>query len=462
MTLKHPKGPQLPAGDLSIAPTFTLERDHIPRHRLPEDEMAPDIAYQIIHDELMLDGNARLNLATFVTTWMEPQAEKLMAECLDKNMIDKDEYPQTAELEMRCVNTLSRLWNAPDADQATGCSTTGSSEAAMLGGLALKRLWQKRRREAGKPADRPNLVMGINVQVCWEKFANYWDVEMRLVPMEGDRFHLSAEEAVAQCDENTIGVVAILGSTFDGSYEPIQEICKALDDFEERTGIDVPVHVDGASGAFVAPFVDQELEWDFRLPRVASINASGHKYGLVYPGVGWIVWRDADALPEDLIFWVNYLGDNMPTFALNFSRPGAQVVAQYYNFLRLGFEGYRAVQSYARDVATSLANQIEKLGPFKLLTRGDELPVFAFTLAEEIDNFTVFDVSNALRERGWLVPAYTFPENRTDLAALRVVVKRGFGHDMANLLVGDLQRQLPRLQKQAAPLHEGTATGFSH
>ena len=462
MALTHPKGPAPPGNDLAVAPIFTLESERIPRHRIPDGEMAPDVAYQIIHDELMLDGNARMNLATFVTTWMEPQAERLMAECLDKNMIDKDEYPQTAELEMRCVNTLSRLWNAPDADQATGCSTTGSSEAAMLGGLALKRLWQKRRGEAGKPADRPNLVMGINVQVCWEKFANYWDVEMRLVPMEGDRFHLSAEEAVAVCDENTIGVVAILGSTFDGSYEPIQEICKALDDFEERTGIDVPVHVDGASGAFVAPFVDEELEWDFRLPRVASINASGHKYGLVYPGVGWIVWRDADALPEDLIFWVNYLGDNMPTFALNFSRPGAQVVAQYYNFLRLGFEGYRAVQSYARDVATSLADQIAKLGPFELLTRGDELPVFAFTLAEEIDNFTVFDVSNALRERGWLVPAYTFPENRTDLAALRVVVKRGFGHDMANLLVGDLQRQLPRLQKQAAPLHEGTATGFSH
>jgi glutamate decarboxylase len=462
MALTHPKGPAPPGNDLAVAPIFTLESESIPRQRIPDGEMAPDVAYQIIHDELMLDGNARMNLATFVTTWMEPQAEKLMAECLDKNMIDKDEYPQTAELEMRCVNSLSRLWNASDAEQATGCSTTGSSEAAMLGGLALKRLWQKRRGEAGKAADRPNLVMGINVQVCWEKFANYWDVEMRLVPMEGDRFHLSAEEAVAVCDENTIGVVAILGSTFDGSYEPIQEICQALDDLQERTGIDVPVHVDGASGAFVAPFVDEGLEWDFRLPRVASINASGHKYGLVYPGVGWIVWRDAAALPEDLIFWVNYLGDNMPTFALNFSRPGAQVVAQYYNFLRLGFEGYRAVQSYAREVATSLADQIDELGPFELLTRGDELPVFAFTLDEEVDNYTVFDVSNALRERGWLVPAYTFPENRTDLAALRVVVKRGFGHDMANLLVGDLQRQLPRLQKQAAPLHDGTATGFSH
>jgi glutamate decarboxylase len=463
MTLAHPKGPATPTNDLAVAPIFTLEAERIPRHQLRDTEMLPDVAYQIIHDELMLDGNARMNLATFVTTWMEPQAERLMAECLDKNMIDKDEYPQTAELEMRCVNALSRLWNASDAEQTTGCSTTGSSEAAMLGGLALKRRWQKRRAAAGKAADRPNLVMGINVQVCWEKFANYWDVEMRLVPMEGERFHLSAEEAVALCDENTIGVVAILGSTFDGSYEPVQEICAALDEFEARTGVDVPVHVDGASGAFVAPFIDEELEWDFRLPRVASINASGHKYGLVHPGVGWIVWRDADALPEDLIFWVNYLGDNMPTFALNFSRPGAQVVAQYYNFLRLGFEGYRKVQGYAREVATGLADRIAQLGPFELLTRGDELPVFAFTLSDEVDNFTVFDVSNALRERGWLVPAYTFPENRTDLAALRVVVKRGFGHDMADLLVSDIERQLPRLQKQSAPLHDGSeASGFHH
>jgi glutamate decarboxylase len=462
VTLTHPKnGASAAASDLAVAPIFTLER-RIPRHELGKGEIPADVAYQVIHDELMLDGNARMNLATFVTTWMEPQAEKLMAECLDKNMIDKDEYPQTAALEMRCVNILSRLWNAPDAEQATGCSTTGSSEAAMLGGLALKRRWKKRRTAAGEPTDRPNLVMGINVQVCWEKLANYWDVEMRLVPMEGDRFHLSAEEAVALCDENTIGVVAILGSTFEGSYEPVEEICAALDEFERRTGIDVPVHVDGASGAFFAPFVDPDLEWDFRLPRVASINASGHKYGLVYPGVGWIVWRDADALPDDLIFWVNYLGDNMPTFALNFSRPGAQVVAQYYNFLRLGFDGYRKVQGYSRDVATRLADQIGELGPFELLTRGDELPVFAFTLTPEIDNFTVFDVSNALRERGWLVPAYTFPKNRTDLAALRVVVKQGFGHDMADLLVADLQRQLPRLEKQTAPLHETAATGFHH
>ncbi len=463
MTLKHPKAAATPSGDLSVQTVFTLEGDKIPRHRLRDTELPPEVAYQIIHDELMLDGNARMNLATFVSTWMEPQAEKLMAECLDKNMIDKDEYPQTAELEMRCVNILSRLWQAPDADEAVGCSTTGSSEAAMLGGLALKRLWQHRRKAEGKSTDKPNLVMGINVQVCWEKFANYWDVEMRLVPMEGDRYHLSAEEAVKLCDENTIGVVAILGSTFDGSYEPVQEICAALDDLEERTGLDIPVHVDGASGAFVAPFADPDLVWDFRLPRVASINASGHKYGLVYPGVGWIVWRDAAALPDDLIFWVNYLGDNMPTFALNFSRPGAQVVAQYYNFLRLGFDGYRKVQLYSRSVATRLAAQIAEIGPFELITRGDELPVFAFKLQDEVTNFTVFDVSNSLRERGWLLPAYTFPANRTDLAALRVVVKLGFTHDMADLLVKDIERQLPHLQAQPSPVRDASnSAGFHH
>jgi glutamate decarboxylase len=286
---------------------------------------------------------------------------------------------------------------------------------------------------------------------------------MRLVPMEGERFNLSAEEAVERCDENTIGVVAILGSTFDGSYEPVEEICEALDALQAETGLDIPVHVDGASGAFVAPFVDEDLAWDFQLPRVASINASGHKYGLVYPGVGWVVWRDSAALPEDLIFWVNYLGDNMPTFALNFSRPGAQVVAQYYNFLRLGFEGFRNVQGYAREVATGLSGKIEELGPFELITRGDELPVFAFKLKDDVENFTVFDVSNALRERGWQVPAYTFPKNREDLAALRVVVRRGFTHDMADLLLADLKRQLTRLEGQPAPVHdEASAAGFRH
>lgn len=283
MPLAHPSDPaRTRRREVAVNPIFTREPVQVPRNRIPATELDADTAYQVVHDELMLDGNARLNLATFVTTWMEPQAQTLMTECVDKNMINKDEYPRTAELEQRCVRMLADLWHAPDPDHATGCSTTGSSEACMLAGLALKRRWQHRRRAAGASTDRPNLVMGINVQVCWEKFANYWDVEARLVPMQGSRFHLAAPEAVRCCDENTIGVVAVLGSTFDGSYEPVAEICAALDDFQHDRGWDIPVHVDGASGAMIAPFCDPDLEWDFRLPRVASVNTSGHKYGLVY------------------------------------------------------------------------------------------------------------------------------------------------------------------------------------
>ena len=455
--LRHSANPMIadPAVGAGVTP---------PKQRLGDGPAPADAAYQVIHDELMLDGNARLNLATFVTTWMEPQARQLMSECVEKNMIDKDEYPQTAEIERRCISILSDLWHAPDPDQAVGCSTTGSSEACMLGGMALKRRWMARQKAAGKGGSaRPNLVMGVNVQVCWDKFCNYWEVEPRLVPMEGDRFHLSAEEAVAHCDENTIGVVAILGSTFDGSYEPVAEIAAALDDLQARTGLDIPIHVDGASGAMIAPFLDPHLPWDFRLPRVASINTSGHKYGLVYPGVGWVVWRDHEALPEELVFKVNYLGGEMPTFALNFSRPGAEVVAQYYTFVRLGFEGFRAVQQASRDIATGLAERIGELGPFKLLTRGDELPVFAFTTADDVSAFNVFDVSRRLRERGWLIPAYTFPANRTDLSVLRIVCRNGFTSDLALLFMEDLQRLLPELERQSEPLSvEEAPQAFHH
>ncbi len=377
-----------------------------PKDQLADDPILADVAYQLIHDELLLDGSARLNLATFVTTWMEPQARELMAECVDKNMIDKDEYPATAELERRCVAMLADLWHAPSPADATGCSTTGSSEACMLAGLALKRRWQNRVHDRTR---QPNLVMGANVQVCWDKFCRYWDVEPRIVPMEGDRFHLDATSAAALCDEDTIGVIAILGSTFDGSYEPVAEIAAALDALAASGGPDVAIHVDGASGAMIAPFLDDELQWDFRLPRVASINTSGHKYGLVYPGVGWVLWRDQAALPEELIFKVDYLGGQMPTFALNFSRPGAEVVAQYYMFFRLGRSGYRAVQQAARDVAALLAERIEQMPEFALITRGDQLPVFAFTTTDAVEGWDVFALSRALRERGWQLPAYTFP-----------------------------------------------------
>ncbi|NUS85198.1 MAG: glutamate decarboxylase [Streptomyces sp.] len=438
--------------------------DEVPRNRLPDGPMAPHTAHQLVHDELMLDVNARLNLATFVTTWMEPQGDQVLFECRDKNLIDRDEYPRTAELERRCVAMLAHLWHAPDPDSVMGCSTTGSSEACMLAGMAFKRRWAKRNPARYPGAARPNLVMGVNVQVCWEKFCNFWEVEARQVPMEGDRFHLDPQAAADLCDENTIGVVSVLGSTFDGSYEPVAEVCAALDDLQERTGLDIPVHVDGASGAMVAPFLDTDLVWDFRLPRVASINTSGHKYGLVYPGVGWALWRTVENLPEELVFRVNYLGGELPTFALTFSRPGSQVAAQYYTFLRLGREGYRAVQQTTRDVARSLAERIEALGDFRLLTRGDELPVFAFTTAEGVRNFDVFDVSRRLREHNWLVPAYTFPPNRQDLSVLRVVCRNGFTTDLSDLFLEDLETLLPELRSQPHPLDrpENLATAFHH
>jgi len=439
--------------------------DLVPIYELPKTGMDSETAYELITNELLLDGQARLNLATFVTTWMPSTAERLMAHTADKNMIDKDEYPQTAQIEARCVNMIARLWHVPECEQATGCSTTGSSEAAMLAGMALKWRWRARQEAAGKPADRPNLVMGANVQVCWEKFCRYWEVEPRLVPMEGERFHLGAEEAVAACDENTIGVVAILGSTFDGSYEPIKDIAAALDRLESDQGLDVPLHVDAASGGFVAPFIQPDLEWDFRIERVQSINASGHKYGLIYPGIGWAIWRDVEALPRDLIFDVNYLGGNMPTFALNFSRPGSQVITQYFTFTSLGFEGYQRVIQHAQDVAIQIAKGVEDLGPYRLISRGDELPVFAFTLKDGVDKYTVFQLSARIRERGWLVPAYTFPENRQDLSVLRIVVRAGMSHNMADLLLEHMQEVTDDLESLDAPLPRrkaGPREAFRH
>ena len=439
---------------LAIAPTYSRPgmRQGIPKHVLPAEGMDPRVAYRLLHDELMLDGNARQNLATFVTTYMEDEADMLFAESSDKNMIDKDEYPQTAAIEGRCVSIMSALWNSPDHETATGTSTTGSSEAVMLGGLALKWRWRQRREAAGLTSDRPNLVMGINVQVVWEKFCRYWDVEPRYAPIEEGRLQLNAEEALKLCDENTIGVVAILGSTFDGSYEPVREIADALDELAESGGPDIPIHVDGASGGFIAPFLDPDLEWDFRVPRVHSINASGHKYGLVYPGVGWVIWRTPDDLPEDLVFHVNYLGGDMPTFALNFSRPGAQVIAQYYNFIRLGFEGYREIQQACREAARYTAEQIAAIGPYELLSDGSQLPVFLFRLKKDISHYTVYDVSAKMRERGWQVPAYSLPETLTDVSGLRVVVRNGFGRDMADLFLDDLRSATKYLEGLPARL----------
>ena len=454
--------------DSVLIPTYARSalESRVPKYEMPENEMLPETAFNIIHDELMLDGNARLNLATFVTTWMEPEAVRLMSETFDKNMIDKDEYPQTANIEARCVNIIARLWNSPEDEEAVGTSTIGSSEAAMLGGMALLKNWRKRREAEGKPADRPNMVMGINVQVCWEKFCVYWDIEPRFIPMEEGRYHLGVAEALELCDENTMAVMVIVGSTFDGSYEPVKDMNDALDRLQDEKGLDIPIHVDGASGGFVAPFLQPDLEWDFRVPRVQSINASGHKYGLVYPGVGWIIWRNQNALPEELVFKVNYLGGEMPTFSLNFSRPGNQIVAQYYNFLRLGKDGFRRIHQACQDVALYLSGSLEKNYPLiELISDGSDIPVFAFRMsatAEASTNYTVFDLSERLRDRGWQVPAYTFPENCKHIAVLRIVVKEGFNRDMADMLLADFDRHIKWFKDHPEHKPKQTGSHFSH
>ena len=425
----------------------------VPRNRLADTGLESNLAYQIIHDHLMLDGNARLNLATFVGTWMEPEARRLMEECADKNMIDKDEYPQTAELEERCLRILAELWHAEDPTKAIGTSTTGSSEGCMLGGMVLKWHWRQKRKAAGLDDRRPNLVMGTNTQICWDKFCAYFDVEPRMVPITPTRLHLTGEEAVAQCDENTIGVVGILGSTFDGSYEPIAGIQRCLDELQERTGLDIPIHVDAASGGFVAPFNSPDLLWDFRLPRVKSINTSGHKYGGVLPGVGWVLWREQSALPEELRFNVNYLGGEMPTIGMNFSRPGAQVVGQYFNFLHLGRTGYTHRMAALEAIACRVADGIAAMPQFRLVSHPmGQLPVFAVELDQAVTNWTVFQLSDKLRERGWLIPAYTMPADCEEMAVLRFVIRAGFSRDMAEQLLTDIQRSVQWFESLSGPM----------
>jgi glutamate decarboxylase len=445
MPLHHRRQPS----DRAEADVYAMRATDQPIAKLsiPQHGIRPDAAFGLVRDELEFDGNARQNLATFCQTWLEDEVHLLMDLAIDKNMVDRDEYPATAEIERRCVHMIAELWHAP-AGEAAGCSTVGSSEAAMLGGLALKRTWQAQRRAGGQASDRPNLITGP-VQICWHKFARYFDVELREVPMADGRLGLTPETVEALVDENTIGVVVTLGVTFTGLYEPVAAIASMLDRVLDERGIDVPIHVDGASGGFLAPFVEPDLMWDFRLARVVSINASGHKFGLAPLGVGWVIWRDRSHLPDELVFHVNYLGGDMPDFALNFSRPGGQVIAQYYLLIRLGRDGYRSVQTQCYDVARYLARALAKTGRFEILFDGDSklgIPAVCWALRDN-EAFSLFDLSDRLRTNGWQVAAYTLPPDLTGLAVMRALVRHGFSRDMADRLMDDLQAALAYFER---------------
>jgi glutamate decarboxylase len=441
----------LEAAPTHVIPTYASRglTHSVPRLELPAESMDPRAAYQLIHDELALDANPALNLASFVTTYMDEEADRLMAESINKNAINWDEYPQTVALQDRCVNMLSRLFGSAEHHDAVGTATVGSSEAIHLAGLAMKFRWRAARTAAGLPSDRPNIVMGANVQVCWEKFARYFDVEPRFVPLTPTRFVIGVEAAMALVDECTIGVVGILGSTYTGEYEPIAELNDALTALCAEKGLNVPLHVDAASGGFVAPFLQPELAWDFRLSRVHSINVSGHKYGLVYPGVGWVIWRTAEDLPKELIFEVDYLGGAHANFGLNFSRGASQIVGQYYNLVRLGHQGYRDIMLALADTARWLGAAIGAVPGVTVLAAGTDLPVVCFRLADDI-GFSVFDLSERLRLRGWVVPAYRMAPDAEAIAVLRIVVREGLSRDMAECLAADITAAIAHLRSTPA------------
>ncbi|KAI9901682.1 hypothetical protein N3K66_003499 [Trichothecium roseum] len=408
----------------------------LPRHEMPEQEMPRDIAYRMIKDELSLDNNPKLNLASFVTTYMEDEAEKLMAESFSKNFIDYEEYPQCADIQNRCVNMIGNLFHA-DAGNSVGTSTVGSSEAIMLSVLAMKKRWAKRRKAEGKSCDRPNLVMSSAVQVCWEKATRYFDIEEKLVYCTEDRYVLDPDETASLCDENTIGVCVILGTTYTGEYEDVQAVSDAMD----RKGVDVPIHIDAASGGFVAPFVVPDLEWDFRCKKVVSINVSGHKYGLVYPGVGWVIWRSSEYLPQELVFNINYLGADQASVTLNFSKGASQVIGQYYQLIRLGRRGYKSIMSNLTRTADHLSAELEQQG-FIIMskTNGEGLPLVAFRLGEDPDReFDEFALARTLRSRGWVVPAYTMAPKTNNLKMLRIVVREDFSRSKCELLLADVK-----------------------
>lgn len=412
-------------------------REHIDPFQFPETGMDADEAYELLHTGLMLDGRETLNLASFVTTWMEPQAERLIHDTLRKNHIDHEEYPAASLVEEGCVHMLGALFHAPDPAKVVGVGTIGSSEAIMLALLAHKRRWRNDREAAGLAADRPNVVYGAETHVVWDKFANYFDVEMRKIPMKPDRYVVSAEEVEDRIDENTIAVGAVLGTTHIGESDPIEEINAMLVRVKKERGWDIPLHVDGASGGFIAPFSEPEWAWDFRLEQVASINVSGHKYGLVYPGVGWLIFRDQSRLPQDLVFSVNYLGGAQPTYTFNFSRGSAMIQAQMYTFLRLGHSGYASIVANMLANARHLNESLVETGRYEILNPGLAEPVVTFQLKGD-PGFDVYHLSARLREHGWIVPAYSLPPDAEDVHLMRIVVRLDLSRQMIDILLSDL------------------------
>ncbi|WP_056987613.1 glutamate decarboxylase [Secundilactobacillus paracollinoides] len=453
-----------------LSPIFgsNAESRDIPKFKLNDTPIEPREAYELVSDELLDEGNSRLNLATFCQTCMEPEAEKLMAQSFEKNAIDKSEYPRTADIENRCVNIIADLWHAPKDEAFMGTSTIGSSEACMLGGMAMKFNWRKNAQKHGLDinAKKPNLVISSGYQVCWEKFCVYWDVELRTVPMDADHLSLDLNHVMDYVDDYTIGIVGILGITYSGRYDDIAGLDRLVEAHNQKTNFPVYIHVDAASGGFYTPFMEANLKWDFRLKNVISINASGHKYGLVYPGVGWVLWRDKQFLPEELVFKVSYLGGELPTMAINFSHSASQLIGQYYNFIRYGYQGYKAIHTRTHEVAQYLTHALEETALFDIVNDGAQLPVICYS--QKPDNqheWTLYDLSDRLLMKGWQVPAYPLPDDLSQTVVQRIVVRADFGMNMAVDFVQDFNAAIDELNQAHIVFHEDETPkkyGFTH
>jgi len=444
------------------------EGREIPKYKISETPIDAAVAYRLIKDDLLDEGIARHNLATFCQTWMEEEAVKLISETLEKNAIDKSEYPRTAELENRCVNMIADLWNAPAGGKYIGTSTVGSSEACMLAGIAMKFRWRGLAEKAGVDAQakKPNLVISSGYQVCWEKFCVYFDIELREIPMDEAHMGLDPEKALEAVDDYTIGVIGIQGITYTGGYDDIKRLDGLLAEYSKTAKIPVPIHVDAASGGFYTPFMEPDLLWDFRLENVVSINSSGHKYGLVYPGVGWIVWRDESYLPEELMFNVSYLGGEMPTMGMNFSRSASQIIGQYYNFLRFGKEGYRSLHENTRRAALLLSKTLEEIGYFHIYNDGSRLPVVCYALKKDASvKWSLYDLSDRMQMKGWQIPTYPLPSGLQDIIVQRYVCRVDLGYNMAQEMAEDLRQAVEELDhahvfRAAEP--ENKVQGFTH
>lgn len=430
-------------------------REPAPSEFIPEHKTPADIAYQIVKDETFPQTQPRLNLATFVTTYMDDYGTRLMNEAVGINYIDETEYPRVAVMCGRCINMVANMWHSSEEREwKTGAVGIGSSEACMLGGVAAWLRWRARRKAEGKPYDKPNLVMSTAYQVVWEKFCQLWQVEMRTVPITHEHPTLDIEKAIGICDENTICIVPIAGVTWTGMNDDIEALDKALEEFNTKTGYDIPIHVDAASGGFILPFLNPEKKWDFRLKWVYSISTSGHKYGLVYPGLGWVIWKDKKYLPDEMSFSVNYLGANITQVGLNFSRPAAQILAQYYNFIHLGMEGYREIHSNSMAIAEYCHDAIGKMKCFRNYSKTLDNPLFIWTMKPEYDKtakWTLFDLQDKLMQSGWMVPAYTMPKDIEDMVVMRIVVRQGMSRDMADMLIKDISDAVSELEQLEYP-----------